>query len=90
MALNRVTRLRPYIRVLQNVGKKGAPSRDEEWHDAIARLNACKLGTFTRKDLGHARMVSKPLADMTDEEVTRFRQFVEWFAEEVRKRQLAS
>ena len=46
---------------------------------------ACKLATFTKKDLGHARMMNKALTAMTDEEV--FKQFIEWFAGEVRKRQ---
>lgn len=79
-----------YIRVLRNIGRKGAPSTDEEWDDVIARLNACKLGTFSRKDLGHARMANKPLATVTDEEVARFKQFVQWFADGVRKRQHSS
>jgi hypothetical protein len=32
-------------------------------------------------------MMNRPLAAMTDEEVTRFKQFVQWFAEQVRQRQ---
>jgi hypothetical protein len=76
-----------YIRVLRNVGTHGAPGTDHEWNEVVARLNACQLGAFTQKDLGHARMMNRPLAAMTDEEVTRFKQFVQWFAEQVRQRQ---
>jgi hypothetical protein len=74
-----------YIRVLRNVGTKGAPTTDTEWNDVMARLNACKLGVFTPKDLDHARMSSRALAAMTDDDVSRFKEFILWFAESVRR-----
>lgn len=75
-----------YVRVLRNLGHKGAPKADRDWDEVIARLNACKLAKFTRDDLNHAKMVDKPLSAMTDEEEARFREFIKWFAEGVAKR----
>lgn len=79
-----------YIRVLRNTGKHGAPTTEGEWDEVITRLNTSAIGTFARRELGHARMVNRPLAALTDDELARFGEFVQWFAEGVRARQASS
>lgn len=75
-----------YVRVLRNLGHKGAPTTEQEWDEVIVRLNACRLATFSRDDLNHAKMANKPLSAMTDEEEAHFKEFIKWFAEGVAKR----
>lgn len=75
-----------YIRVLRNLGRKGAPESDQEWAEVIQRLNACHFGEFTKEHLGHARIANKRMSTMTDEDLAQFQAFVEWFAAGVRSR----
>ncbi|MBI4179507.1 DUF262 domain-containing protein [bacterium] len=75
-----------YIRVLRNLKRHGAPETAAEWEEVINRLNACGLGVFSNKDLGHARVVEKRLAGMTDDDLDRFMRFVSWFVDGARSR----
>lgn len=75
-----------YIRLLRNLNKPGAPETEAEWEVVIQRLNACGLGVFSKRDLGHARIVEKRLSGMTEDDVARFKDCVKWFASSVNNR----